>query len=129
MASPKLDILPTNVSVNLSVAPAIPAVLSVKVFSIAFLNSGNVNVVKSSILLNDLTKFNIPFSLNLSAAPIPPAKALPIAFAASVTVGKCIAAKSVTGFIIFSASTPKASKVCPACTTSCNANGVVAATF
>ena len=124
-----LEYEPSNVSDNLDVAPAIPAVGSSIISVNAFLNSGNVNFVISSIPLKSFNKFNIPLSLNTSAAPAPPANALPIALAASTTSVPINAAKSATPFIFASASKPNAFNCAPASTTDLTANGVVAATL
>ena len=109
---------PVNVSDILSVLPAIPAAGSTNVASNALRNSGNVILLKSSILEKLLTRFNTPRSLNISAAPAPPAKARPSELAASVAVVPINAARSATGLIIPSASAPNAFNCAPASTTS-----------
>ena len=116
-----------NVLESLSVLPSIPITGSCNVFIKASLNFGRVVLDKSDNPWLVFIILSMPRSLSISAAPAPPAKALPNEFAASVAVVPMNAARSVIGLIRALASAPNACNCAPALTTSSNVNGVVAA--
>ena len=118
MASCILETAPVKVSDKRLLLPCIPATGSTIALNNAALNCGNVSLERSSMPCDALTNSRIPRSLSISAAPAPPAKARPSALAASVALVPINAAKSVTAFNVFCESTPNASNVAPAWTTS-----------
>jgi len=87
-------------------------------YTVAALNSGNVSFVKSLIPVFILIIFRTPFSLNMSAAPAPAAKARPNALAASGIDVPINPAKSPMTGINLSDSAPNDSNAAAASTTS-----------